>query len=1750
MNAGKPPSRDWRAEPPAPSLYAREWRGYSRESGKGWSRRSKLRLVGLGLSVLVGLIVYLLAPVADRVPATQIVTFGIGAYGGRANPQGNMPLNPFGEQDARAFDTLSQRNPDQFPPVRQEANALNSAQFMSFLKSEAESPALSGRHLIVFCTLHGLVQPSGEIELFAIDASPDSPSSSSGAMIPLADLMARLQASSARRVLLVLDASRLDSNWRLGILANDVPAELAAIWPPQSSASKSSPGGNPAKVAILLAAAPGQQSWVGDGQSAVVRFVIDGLAGSADGWVDTSGGSAGGPKDSRVSLQELTAYTRRQVHDWVRQRFGATQDVQLLGNVTDFDLAIVSPPPVPVESDKSPAKEAAEKTADVKAAATSPDTETAKVDAAATAKAPSTEAPKVAAAPEVKWDVRLPELWKERDRLRDSTSAEQQSPIARMPLTWRAWESQLILSEALRRGGMEELVPPTVRKADALVKRLQGGTESIAGVEPSANENSKLTLEELGFSKDATRPSREALAEAAKYLQGLIPDPNAPPAVTPRGDAGPEQETRVVLFWLQQELLRDRGPQNWGVLRQIVEQLQRTGKFPLTPDTLLLRDVLSAEDGPTRLGTGDSLERIFALRQRFRRIVVDSPESFPLIHEVVTQGLRDVNAAERWLLATSSNRPEIRSWLEKGEQAAADAEAATDRYLTTLGIWSELLVEQPGYATWIATRANDDDKRPVEWTRLRELVRQWSDRERDGRWEVEPLRSAWPDRPERWTELERLLLVQFIDVQRLKRALLPSSGADPAGQVTADFLAELSREAVLHRREFRDAVSRSLPRLGTASAPSPMVWQDAARLLNQPWLTSEERRDLEALVKMPPRGDVLGDRSAETGSLWQAFWAIATLSLYSTTPEQTETLWKDWDRLAELSLRPSGASEASSSSEESALRRRRADLGRAIRQQWSDLQSRISSDRSEASVPAWIMRAATLDPTLLPEVDPDVHIRSERQRQFANWLAVFATDWRRYGRASESLESLGADSPLSRAESLARELGGAITDAALPIPPRFREVDPPAFSADRKGRLGLSVSAVSGGPQPLVLLSGANVRLTESPGQNLAVQSATRPLPEGGELALDLKLDDDVESTRQLLAVLTEADGFPLDFREVPLQPPFDPRSWRIEFVESKSLVPLQTMPMSKPAGAKLFLPPSASFSLQAILVRPAKDSTASAKITIYQLTESGRVSLAEGIGVPLEPGKERTAINLDLPPAPPPNQPAAVAVKEVSAAEPIADLARGWLFEITPEGQRPLEYLIRPTFWSASRFLNEPRPVIDNDRFVLNLERHAASADDVLLPQKIPVELRIPPALKKPPYILSGSAEFGQQLTLSFAMPPNWRDQIRDKPWDLALDVAGLPHAYRWQINSSGNIEPVTGQPPRVAISVLLPAPPDPKTPARLELVVKNRDEPLHLRFAVDATAIDRTEETGDWILEYTVLRETESGAERTPLSDSWRLFSSLDKHVFLEGIKAGVWNLKTAARDYERIEEPSQIQGISGRFQVQAALLRPDQPQLPIASARERFAIDDDSPPTVELKGPTKPQLITRDLSFRILATDQESGITRIAYGFDKNGDREFQEQEEALGEKMFVGLDNPVVDWPVVIDKSDLPTIEKDEESRRLLVKAWNNLGPPATESYPVNLRKPAKAAPSKAKKGQLVVTFAVSRGANATIQYDGPESDTKKTTEGTTTLSLDPGKYKITVNVNYPVIGVMQAGEATAEVKAGESKTVEVNLKTSK
>ncbi len=1746
MSPGKPPSRDWRALPPTRSVYAREWRGTASGGGSKYSRGFKLRVVGFSLILLMSLIaILLLVPVAGGMPKTQVLTFGIGAYGGQTNPRGIVPINPFGEQDAGAFKILHDRNEAQFLEVREEVNALNGDQFLDFWASERSSDKLARQNLIVYCTMHGLVQPSGEVRLFAIDATPET----RGKLIPLKDLVALLQECRARRVLLVLDAARLESSWRLGMLCNDIAEQVASDWPAHESKRNPESGSETDKVAILLAASPGQQSWPKEGRSALAHFLIEGLLGAADGWEATDGRSQdSGRHDQRIGLHELTEYARQQIADWSRDRYGALQTVELLGNTADFDLASTSKP----VSVGSVVKIATAKN------------KTKAIDAAVSENATSADTASTETPPEVKWDIQLAqELWKTRDQWRDETGKTRPAVRRQSPLAWRSFEANLALAESLQRGGQEKLGVMALHQADSIGKRLTEQSSAVAGL--SWNPKDARMLRNWGFFVDTNLLTREAIVAAGKSLLADLANSSAPPSDATAAPASTtstqnisDLDPTVVREWIVQELRRESSAKDREQLRRIL------GRLPATPDALFLSDILANKSDDLATGLSDLLPEFFELHDRYRRLAVRIPESWSLVKDDIRAGVRALSAAERWMFAPGSRYPEVKEWLRKGAEIAARAERNADRYREAIGIWFDLLTELPSVAEWVAARANDDD-RNLTW--MRSAAKQWSLQQQEERSDVSGLLETWPEKPKRLTDVERRLLIQFVDAQRLKSVLFASASR----RDSADRLDKLVSEATAHRRDFWKEFAQFFSP-GELKTPSATICRESFRLLEQPWLPLEDRirldklqREIESRLVRLATGDSAKLKTASNssgsitgkttmkGGVWQGFWATATLDLFAKNAGETAELWKEWDRLVELSP-VSDATASSGATERGDLRKRRADLGQKIREQW------IRPVTDAADLPGIHLLAAVQEPFLVPDRDPDALIRAERQRQFGAWLVMFSDGWRNRSSIAATASGLAWSDLAKAADELAQGLVGNAERIDSPnrttpaASPKIQEESRPTLDAERKGRLTFTVAGNSGGgPATHVTLTSEHVRLVEGNRPIPIDRGLSRPIPAGGKMTFDVMLAESIDSTQTVMVMLTEADGYPLDFRQILVSPPFDPKQWRVEFSEATTQNILETVGQS--AGVRIFLPPSAPVSLRATLVRPEKDVTPSASIAIYRLLDNSKPPQRELLGTitdfKLESGRVRSPIVWDFPEAPKEKSVA----KEIPVPSPAKELSYGLVFQITPEGQSALEYTVRPTFYSAMNFVGEPKPVIANDRLNLALARPVVSKDG-LLPKKIPVELHVPDAIRASmtDFTLSGSVEQGQQLTLSFPLPKNWSELARDRQLTITLDVAGLPHAYVWRIESSGIVTAITGQPPNLAIRMLMP-PPEGKNPPRLKPVILAGKEPVGLQFQVNATELDRTDGRGDWLLKYTVHRESVQGLDPTPLQNSWQMVSSVQRHVLLEGIQGGVWKVQTQAADYEKVEPDSEIRGLSGRFQVRADIIRGDEPN-PVATTKIRFAIDDLKPPDLKVTWPnSSPKSTEKDLSFQITASDPESGVQRIAYGFDLNGDGVLQEPKELLGETPpdptgGVGLDETRLDLKVTIPKSKLPKLakDKDEEAKDLIVLAMNGVGVVKSTVESVMFRKPPRSViPMKEPTCSLVVKLNVTKKRTAVVEITGPSVGKETTEDDSVSFSnLKPGRYIIKVSVTYIRTGDIETGEQTVDIKADENKTVDVKL----
>lgn len=1747
MTSNDPTPRDWRAHPPMQSRYAREWRSHGSRDSR-WSRKTKLRALAAILFALAATILYLFAPVTQTTPAVHILALGIGRY---EHP--GMPINPGGPQDARAFEQLKEKFPRQFPVVTIADDALSGAGLLRRLSEDAQAAPLAGKHWIVFVTLHAAATAGGGIELYAIEATPDSPSTPSAAMVPLSKVIELLRGSTARRTLLVLDGSRLGSHWRMGLLANDVAAQLIQELGTPISFTEPTEATDAVKVAspergltVLYAAGPGQRSWTTSQGSLLVEQLIAGLSGKADGWLDLAGKRKfdASAQDLGITLRELAIFLQEQLRTAAREQTGEEQTVLWLGDSQDFTVAAVTTevqkavssaadiiadaqPTAATSDDKT--KTAAKDSGDGKSAKS--ETKPSTTDAATpestkpvtTTPEPGTKSesakPSPVPAPTMPVKDRLAELWKLRDDLRSWPSPSRKPIAQRAPFSFKAFEAHLAVAEIRQDSGWEEAARDALREAEKFKARLPSSEFGLSDLSAST----QTALREL----IASDVSAESLAQAQQFLQSLMvePAPNSPPAVPAK-----EPSATVIAQWLLQDLKADPSAKNLAKLQKIMERLEKLDRVPQTAEMALIHDLVQAGKDEVGDFTPELIGRWMLLRSRLLRVVQQTPTAVPAIRGSLEQALRALDAAEAWFLHLGAKSSEGRDWLDKAEAATQQAEQLAQSQAKALSLCGDLLLELAPLAEWIAARSMDDPSRNVDWSQMRKLAERWREMTQQRQWDTALLSRQWPEKPAAYASLERNLLTACAGTQQLKSALAVNA---MAASGSADALNVVTLEVNRQRQVLLQQVRGIIPRSLGEDAPSLTLWREADRLRFQTWLSGDERQHVTAIRRRTPRGAPFAGGSVDQVALWHGFWAVVSLSVLEAPADSLAKLWQRWDDLAVAVQREQ--------SDPAQVRVRRIELGAAIRQTWRALQD---SQAIPVDVPwAAALTAARLDATVQPLITPDQQWQAAERRGFADGLLLFAEDWQRRSERSTLRSSVLASRLAQQSRVVARELGSEAVISAASGVPRIAEVSRVAFDPDRRGRCEISFAG-DVGVSPLQLLVQSPAARVIEPQQEVSV---TRPLrrtvPADGKLTLDLRLDEAVQSPQRLSLVLATPDGFPLEFRRVPLLPPFDPGQWRIQFLDAATGQALETEALFGHRGAKVFLNPSGISQLKAELVRPATDQRRAAKLTVFRLTADGRAPVLQDVALTLEPGRERTPLPLGIGGGEKDPKPTDAAVPALSI-----DLSRGWMFEITPENEPAFEFHLRPVFWSAAKFVAPPQPALTDNRFQVTVERRMASLSnpqDKLLPPQVAVQLRLTDALQGlATNRVMGSAEptltLGQQTRLGFLLPDDWRDRITPQGWDVMLDVAGLPHAYRWRITPNGTVATLSGQPPWLAVQV--------DNGRSLPILVWGKDaksqESLKLRMQLDATELDRSDETADWRLAYQVVRQQDTGASPTPLEGSWRVPSSLNHQVRLESLQAGVWKFATSASDY--LDE-KKIDGLTGRFELQARLLRGGEKQ---AEQRLVFAIDDDSPAKLQIEGLDKNSYQTdQPISFKLIATDAEAGIVRLAYGFDKNGDKQLQVEEEKIDVKTLDWFENPQATWNITVPRGRLPVFEKKEELARLIVVAENGLGKETTLSRTVPL---IKSATDKSSTGSLIINF--ERDGNkgkALVELMGPESHSTNPSGGSQRFdSLPPGNYTVNVVVNYNVVGVIKEGKGAVTVKAGEVAKIDVSLTTAK
>ncbi|HMF13414.1 MAG TPA: hypothetical protein VKE94_13945, partial [Gemmataceae bacterium] len=312
--AGQPaasakPKHGWQRGPAAEAKAART----------GWSTRTKLTLVGLGVATLMGgialLIPYIRAPKPPRLeiidaPNASNLTAPLGVSGQRA---GQAFYAYLAEQDDK------QLNVEQSTAIAQRPDSWE--KWLEHCKPSTITEK-AARKVVLFLTMAGGV--AGD-EPYFIPEGADPGNAKDRLTLKL--LLEQLAQLDKVPKLVIVDPVQNANCWPIGAVHNDFVRKLRD----HESAIKNVPD-----LVVICACDADQRSWVSDewGTSAFAHYLLEGLKGAA-------------PAASRgITVAELFAYVREHVHQWARDNRDAVQTPVRLGDakaVLDMELVLGNP---------------------------------------------------------------------------------------------------------------------------------------------------------------------------------------------------------------------------------------------------------------------------------------------------------------------------------------------------------------------------------------------------------------------------------------------------------------------------------------------------------------------------------------------------------------------------------------------------------------------------------------------------------------------------------------------------------------------------------------------------------------------------------------------------------------------------------------------------------------------------------------------------------------------------------------------------------------------------------------------------------------------------------------------------------------------------------------------------------------------------------------------------------------------------------------------------------------------------------------------------------------------------------------------------------------------------------------------------------------------------------------------------------------------------------------------------------------
>lgn len=663
---------------------------------------------------------------------------------------------------------------------------------------------------------------------------------------------------------------------------------------------------------------------------------------------------------------------------------------------------------------------------------------------------------------------------------------------------------------------------------------------------------------------------------------------------------------------------------------------------------------------------------------------------------------------------------------------------------------------------------------------------------------------------------------------------------------------------------------------------------------------------------------------------------------------------------------------------------------------------------------------------------------------------------------------------------------------------------------------------------------------------------------------LPFELREPLKEAAPGIAVLTTRDDeFLCHFAPVVLLTPFDPNAWNIVFRNHEG----QKVRGERTSGNvfKMLLPVGELFELSAFLDVPETDTaTKLVKAQLFACDDRSTIRERQPLSEPLEiqignkdQMNEQGEYKLNFVP----RQPAAPAADGSQAAQPISlDISNGFAVRLTPmtgatleQREANVDVVIKCDYHPWTQWLKDPELTLQrgnnkSDRIIFHVAPQPVPAQEketvLLTPERVLVELDDRKLSHLSLLAKRADLKLGEPgYDLILLVKPG--DEHDHDEFDFSLTVANIPHACSWHFDADdSNKNPQYTLKEGVSISragttdagpIVVTSPEGAFEDLPLEMSIfankRFKGERLELKWFVEPYPIgDSQDEGGPQYVGSKILNGPYE----------WKPSLSLAAE--------NKWTFQGTLSDFRTSIERGELEQLSGRYRLVCEV------QGPIANLRdEKTLIVDNSKPEIRKFDfvTAKKGVWTWNETLRVNASakDDDSGISRMRLILDKNGDGQFLD-DDLTAAGIVPASDTAELEQTIEMDLSEL-TERPGEYGIALEIE--NGAGLPQLSSIQkVKIQPPASGSPGggdgKAgeKKGTLILAF--DRSATIEYQLKGPpgfepvESEYKLVTEARNFGEVPAGKYVLTWSHSS-----REKPDVKFEVKPGEAKKVTVRVR---